>query len=282
MTATIEIPIANLDNGMTDKKSSDAQRPRVWPTESLEAHTIFCVPERKPAGFRSLTLPNGAPERFTEGEARGTLNIRLARMFEERHVDPLRLRRGVTPPAVPGAQKDLSLYTLLAHQDGIFVGSLSVRVDSVHGLAVDELYGDEIAALREAGARVCEFVNLTVDMNSAPKRALACLFHAAYLFAGKVWACDYAIIEAPPQHADFFRKALGFEPIGEQRVNRRVSSQETLLCVHLRSVLQRLAAVGGKPELAAVDGGVLPYGFSPQEAAGVARRLLGMVAGSFR
>ena len=108
--------------------------------------------------------------------------------------------------------------------------------------------------LRAAGARVCEFVNLTVDMNSAPKRALACLFHTAYLFAGKVWACDYGVVEAPAQHAEFFCKALGFEPIGEQRANRRVSSQETLLCVHLRTVLERLAALGGKPQLAASRG----------------------------
>ena len=268
---------------MADKKSRDVQRARVWPTESLEGHTVFSsVPAPKSAGFRSLTLANAAPERFAEGEARGTLNIRFARMFEERHADALRPRRGATPPAVPGAQKDLSLYTLLAHQDGSFVGSLSVRIDSMRGLAVDDVYGDEIATLRAAGARVCEFVNLTVDMNSAPKRALACLFHTAYLFAGKVWACDYGVVEAPAQHAEFFCKALGFEPIGEQRANRRVSSQETLLCVHLRSVLERLAALGGKPQLAASEGTVLPFGFSPQEATGVARRLLAMVAGSFR
>jgi hypothetical protein len=266
---------------MADKKSSNLSHGRVWPTEALEAHTIFSVPEPKPAGFHSLTLPNAAPERFAEGEARGTLNIRFARMFEERHADPARPRRGASTPGVPGVQKDLSLYTLLAHQDGSFVGSVSVRIDSTRGLAVDDLYGDETTALRGAGARLCEFVDLTVDMNSAPKRALACLFHAAYLFAGKVWACDYGIIEAPPHHADLFCDALGFEPIGEQRTNRRAFSQETLLCVHLRTVLERLAALGGKPHLAPGETSVFPFGFSPQEAAGVCRRLLAMVAGSF-
>lgn len=267
---------------MADKKSSDAWRGRVWPTESLEAQTVFSVPAPKPVGFRSLTLANGAPERFAEGEARGTLNIRFARMFEERHVDAVRPRDGASPPAVPGAQKDLALYTLLAHQDGKFVGSLSVRIDSTRGLAVDDVYGDEIAALRSARARVCEFVNVSVDMNAAPKRALACLFHTAYLFAGKVWACDYGLIEVPVQHAEFFCKALGFESIGEPRANRRVASNETLLCVHLRTVLERLGTLGGKPHLAPTEASVFPFGFSPQEAAGVARRLLAMVAGSFR
>jgi hypothetical protein len=267
---------------MADKKSNDARYGRVWPTESLEAHTIFSVPAPKPVGFRSLTLANAAPERFLDGEARGTLNIRFARMFEERPAHAVRPGHNANVPTVPGAQKDLALYTLLAHQDGKFVGSLSVRIDSTRGLAVDDVYGDEAAALRAAGARVCEFVNLTVDMNSAPKRALACLFHAAYLFTGKVWACDYGLVEAPVQHTEFFCKALGFERIGEPRTNRRVSSNETLLGVHLRSALERLAALGGKPHLAPTEASVFPFGFSPQEAAGVARRLLAMVAGSFR
>ena len=39
------------------------------------------------------------------------------------------------------------------------------------GLAADELYRDETTALRDADSRVCEFVRLSVDMNSAPKRA---------------------------------------------------------------------------------------------------------------
>jgi hypothetical protein len=280
MKATIQALFPRILDNEMDNKTSDAQRGRVWPTESLEAHTIFSVPPQKPAGFRSLTLVNGAPERFAESEARGTLNIRLARLFEDRHADPLRPRRGVLAPAMPSVQKDLSLYSLLAHEDGRFVGSLSVRVDSVRGLAVDELYGDETAALREAGVRLCEFVDLAVDMYSAPRRAAACAFHAAYLLAGKVWACEYGLIEAPVQHAEFLCKALGFEPIGEQRANRRASSQETLLCVHLRSVLERLAAIGGKPEIAVHDGNLLPFGFSPQEAAGVTRRLLAMVAGA--
>jgi hypothetical protein len=153
-----------------------------------------------------------------------------------------------------------------------------VRLDSGGGLAADELYRDETGALRDAGSRVCEFVRLSVDMNSAPKRAVAGLFHAAYLFAGGVCGCDYGLIEAPAQHADLFRLGLGFETIGEARLNPRVSTIEALLGVHLRTALDELARLGGRPDIAAQEQKLFPYGFSPDEAVGVVRRLAGLAA----
>jgi hypothetical protein len=262
---------------VADKGSNKDKRGFVLTeTQPLGGKTIFdapAPPSRKPARFRSLTLVGATPGRFGEGEPRGTLKIRLARMFEERRADAMRVRVRDAEPSVPGAQKDPHLYTFLAHDGGQFVGSLSVRLDSPRGLAADELYRDETAVLRDHGCRVCEFLNLSVDMNSAPRRAVACLFHAAYLFAGAVWSCDYGVIEAPARHADFFRASLGFEPIGEERLNTRVSTQEALLCVHLKAVLDRLGRLGGRPDLAAAETTLFPYGFSPEEAAGVVRRL---------
>jgi hypothetical protein len=252
----------------------------VWPSESLDAKTIFGTPTVAPkqARFRSLTLVRAAAARFDEGEPRGSLKIRLARMFEERRVDSLRKRSADQEGPVPGALQDPYLYTFLAHENGQFVGSLGVRLDSGGGLAADELYRDETGALRDAGSRVCEFVRLSVDMNSAPKRAVAGLFHAAYLFAGGVCGCDYGLIEAPAQHADLFRLGLGFETIGEARLNPRVSTIEALLGVHLRTALDELARLGGRPDIAAQEQKLFPYGFSPDEAVGVVRRLAGLAA----
>ncbi|HSD52526.1 MAG TPA: hypothetical protein VLC47_00080 [Burkholderiales bacterium] len=252
----------------------------VWPSESLDAKTIFGTPTVAPkqARFRSLTLVRAAAARFDEGEPRGSLKIRLARMFEERRVDILCKRSPDSEGAVPGALQDPCLYTFLAHENGQFVGSLGVRLDSGQGLAADELYRDETTALRDASSRVCEFVRLSVDMNSVPKRAVACLFHAAYLFAGGVCGCDYGLIEAPAQHADLFRIGLGFETIGEARLNRRVSMTEALLGVHLRTALDDLARLGGRPDIASQEQKFFPYGFSPDEAVGVVRRLAGLAA----
>ena len=265
---------------VVDKGSDKDKRGVVLAETPLDGKTIFdapAPPARRPARFRSLTLVGATPVRFGEQEPQGTLKIRLARMFEERRPDALRVRHPETGPSVPGVLKDPSLYTFLAHDSGQFVGSLSVRIDSPRGLAADDLYRDETAVLRDHGCRVCEFVNLSLDMNSVPKRALACLFHAAYLFAGAIWTCDYGVLEVPSRHADFFRFSLGFEPIGEERLNARVSTQEALLCVHLKSVLHRLLKLGGRPDIAAEDATLFPYGFSPEESAGVVRRLASLI-----
>lgn len=259
------------DKGPTKDKRGFA----LTETSPLAGRTVFDAgpTSRRAARFRSLTLVGATPVRFGEAEPRGTLKIRLARMFEERRAEALRARPREPASSVPGAQQDPHLYTFLAHDAGQFVGSLSVRLDSPRGLAADELYRDETAVLRDHGCRVCEFLNLTVDMNSAPKRAAACLFHAAYLFAGAVWSCDYGVLEAPARHVEFFRAALGFESIGEERLNARVSTVEQLLCVHLKTVLERAARVGGRPDAAAQDATLFPYGFSPEESVGVVRRL---------
>jgi hypothetical protein len=265
-----------LGEPLADKSTTKDKRGfALTETSPLDGRTVFdaAQPPRRAARFRSLTLVGATPVRFGEAEPRGTLKIRFARMFEERRAEALRARSREAEPSVPGAQQDPQLYTFLAHDAGQFVGSLSVRLDSPRGLVADELYRDETAVLRDHGCRVCEFLNLTVDMNSAPKRALACLFHAAYLFAGAVWSCDYGVLEAPARHAEFFRASLGFEPIGEERLNQRVSTVEQLLCVHLNAVLERLTRVGGRPDAAAQDATLFPYGFSPEESVGVVRRL---------
>jgi len=250
----------------------------VWPGGTLDAKTIFTTPSAKPSRFRSLTMVRAAPPRFEEGEPRGSLKIRLARMFEDRRAESLRPRAPESPPSVPGAQQDPYLYTFLAHDGGRLVGSLGVRLDSPLGLAADDLYRDELEALRDAGARLCELVRLSVDMNSAPKRAIGCLFHSAYLFAGSVCGCEYGVIEARAEHADFYRLSLGFQSIGEARLNRRVGQTETLLCAHLPAALGELARVGGQPDRAAQERTLFPYGFSPLEAVGVVRRLAGLAA----
>ncbi len=262
------------DKGTT-KDRPDRRGFALSETTPLEGRTVFDAgpQSRRPAQFRSLTLVGATPVRFGEAGPRGTLKIRLARMFEERRADAFRARTAQAEPSVPGAQQDPHLYTFLAHDGGQFVGSLSIRLDSPRGLAADELYRDETAVLRDHGCRVCEFINLTVDMNSAPRRAIACLFHAAYLFAGAVWSCDYGVIEAPSRHAEFFHAALGFEQVGDERLNPRVSAPEQLLCVPFKLVLERLAASGGRPDAAAQDPTLFPYGFSAEESVGVVRRL---------
>jgi hypothetical protein len=269
---------------LTTDNNSNGKGGGSWSTEPLGGTTIFsgAAPRTRPARFRSLTLVGTSPGRFGDGEPSGTLKIRLARMFEDRRPEVMRRRPHESAVSLPGQRRDPNLYTFLAHNDGKFIGSLSVRLDSTGGLAADDLYRDETGTLREAGAKVCEFLNLSIDVNSAPKRALACLFHAAYLFAGAVWAFDYGVIEVSTRHVDVFRYGLGFEPIGEERVNPRASAQEVLLCVHLKAALDQLLTLGGRPDIAAQETTLFPYGFSPEESAGVVRRLAELAASTLR
>jgi hypothetical protein len=57
-----------------------------------------------------------------------------------------------------------------------------------------------------------------------------------------------------------------------------VSTIEALLGVHLRTALDELARLGGRPDIAAQEQKLFPYGFSPDEAVGVVRRLAGLAA----
>ena len=111
------------------------------------------------------------------------------------------------------------------------MGTVSVRVDSPNGLSADDLYRQELAEDRNGGARLCEFTRLAVDDEAVHKNVLGGLFHTAYMYAHDVRNCDYGVIEVNPRHAVFYRRTLFFEPIGPERVNRRVNAPSVLLCV---------------------------------------------------
>ena len=98
-------------------KTKDKRGFALAETSPLGGRTIFdaALPSRRAARFRSLTLVGATPVRFGEAEPRGTLKIRLARMFEERRAEALRARPRDAELSVPGAMQDPHLYTFLAH-----------------------------------------------------------------------------------------------------------------------------------------------------------------------
>jgi hypothetical protein len=86
------------------------------------------------------------------------------------------------------AQDERSESTFAAYDDGRLAGTLSLRFDSSEGLAADEIFGEEMDALRSTGHRICEFIRLAVDASGASKPVLAGLFHTAYLYAKQLRA----------------------------------------------------------------------------------------------
>jgi hypothetical protein len=168
---------------------------------------------------------------------------------------------------------DPNLFTFVAYSSGELMGTVGLRIDSEQGLAADEVYKDEVDALRSHGSRLCEFTRLAIDANANSKPVLAGLFHTAYLFAYRVRGYDSAVIEVNPRHVAFYRRALGFEVVGPERLKPRVEAPAVLLAIRFEVISDALERYAGRPELARSTHLLFPHGFTPQDEAGIIERL---------
>lgn len=86
-----------------------------------------------------------------------------------------------------------------------------------HGLPLDSVYPDELAALRQQGHKLVE-VGLFADRRKEFDRSIYCLLDLmrwATYFAVEMLQTPYAVIGVHPHHAKFYSKILGFQPMGE-------------------------------------------------------------------
>jgi len=226
--------------------------------------------------FRSLLTAAGeAGELDDPSRIAGAFKIRVAkREGFQRAAGTLVERRysgrGYQPPA---PKQDPHLFTFVAYDEGNLVGTVGIRLDSEQGLGADALYKDEIDVLREGGCKVCEFTRLAVDVTAVSKSVLAGLFHTAYLYAGALHGCTFMVIEVNPRHVPFYRRALGFEPLGPERLNQRVNAPAVLLCASFESIAAGLRRFGGRLHEFPNERSLFPYGFAPHEEAGILQRL---------
>jgi hypothetical protein len=231
--------------------------------------------------FRSLTLADGIEQTIEDpGALQGAFKIRVAKREGFRRdastlVDRRYSDRGYKTKT---AEPDPHLFTFVAYDEGELVGTVSIRIDSDQGLSADELYKDELDVLRNGGCKLCEFTRLAVDVVNVSKPVLAGLFHTAYLYAGEVHACTFCVIEVNPRHVPFYRRALKFEPIGPERTNLRVKAPAVLLCASFEAIADGLKKFGGRHEQAAGERSLFPWGFSPNEEAGILDRLKALEA----
>jgi len=260
-----------------DDESLDALLP---PANTSSGETVV---DQRALRFRSLTLAEAdltaldAPGGFHNG-----FKIRVAKLSGRRReagtlVERRYQGRGYTIPHI-GADPDLS--TFIAYDEGVLVGTVGVRLDSEKGLSADELYRGEIDALRNDGARICEFTRLAVDKTAASKPVLAGLFHTAYLYSALIRGCTHAVIEVNPRHVAFYGRALKFDPIGPERMNKRVDAPAVLLCAPFATIAEGLARFAGRPEVPGAKSSLFVYGFPPDEEVGVLNRLRGLIGAS--
>jgi len=259
-----------LVNGSISRPTGTSSEPP--PTRGTTGLTVF---DDIALRLRNLTVEQLDPEDGDPGQLPGAFKIRLAHSRPLNAdagslVDRRYIRRGYRTAGPTGG--DSNLYTFVAYDEGKLSGTVSIRIDSKRGLAADELYRDEIDELRKAGCKVCEFTKLALDVKVVSKPVLAGLFHTAYLFAARLRNCSFGVIEVNPRHVTFYRHALRFEPIGPERMNRRVDAPAVLLCVAFETIAEGLSKYATRtPRIASRN--LFVHGFTKDEEAGVLERL---------
>lgn len=168
---------------------------------------------------------------------------------------------------------DPSLYTFAAYDSGTLVGTMGVRLDSPAGLKIEELYGDELEALRARNCRLTEFTRLAVAESAASKEVLGALFHTAVLFSHVVRGCTNVVIEVNPRHVAYYRRMLFFKPLGPQRHLDRVGAPAVALVLEFPTLMNAIGEFFSKPDWREHPGSVFSSWFSPHDAEGILNRL---------
>ena len=253
-------------------------RPAFMPLQHASRVGGETVYNEAPLRFRNLSVAE--PELPTFGDLPGSqegFKIRVARQASRhkeagRMVDQRYNGRGYKTPASSPSEADPNLSTFLAYDEGRMVGTVSVRLDSPNRLSADRLYPEELAGLRRAGHKLCEFTRLAVDAKSASKPVLAGLFHTAFLYASRLHGFTHAVIEVNPRHVAFYKRSLGFEVVGGERMNTRVNAPSVLLEVPFSSIDEGLHRAG-HGHASGRASTLLLHGFPRSDESGVLQRL---------
>jgi hypothetical protein len=168
---------------------------------------------------------------------------------------------------------ELDQLTLVTSDHDEVIGTLTIGFDSDRGLLAEELFPDEIDALRASGRRVCEFTKLAIDSEVRSQRVLAAMFHVAFIYAHRIRGCDNLLIEVNPRHTRYYEAKLGFTSVGPERLNRRVNAPAVLLSLDLWHAHEQINKFGGRSTLATAEKTLYSYGFSDIEEAGILKRL---------
>lgn len=163
--------------------------------------------------------------------------------------------------------------TLTATEKELVVGTLTLGIDSEHGILADDIFKEEIDKFRSEGARVCEITKLAFDPAVRSNMALASLFHLAAIYARHLHNRTDIFIEVNPRHRRFYEHMLGFQRLGEPKINMRVNAPAYLLAVNLDYVDEQVQKFGGTSSHPGNERSFYPLFFSPREEKGIIQRL---------
>ena len=250
-------------------------------TEHESGDTIIDVPFETPAALRSMLLDpqseDAASGMPADAVGERLFKIRAADSHGHRSsasilINKMYATRGYTTTGLPVASVPHKV-TLVAEEKDQTVGTITVGFDSSSGLAVDELFRDEVNVMRWRGLRVCEFTKLAMDHAVRSKRVLASLFHVAYIYAHRLKEFDALLIEVNPRHVSYYERMLGFVVAGPERHNERVDAPAVLMSLDFAHARAQISRYGGKPQMSKLARCLYPYFFSVGEESGIVARI---------
>ncbi len=225
------------------------------------------APSPCPNDFDSIAFASSRTSTYTVECADPHRHDRAVRLLIERMYS----WRGLAPVDADVATARPDRITLVASDESAIFGTVTLGLDGRDGILADALYPEELARLRRRGARLCELTRLAMDTHHNAREVLGALLHLVYIHGRLIHGASDVVIEVHPRHAGFYRRMLGFSPIGEERVCQRVNAPAVLLHLDLRHVDEQIALHGGtsKPGLRSL----YPYFFSPEEQDEILREL---------
>ncbi len=224
-----------------------------------------------------LAYPDTSSTGVLFSDAESGLAVRMASTRGQRNEASFLIRRryGWRGLATDFPAPDPDCVTLVASSADHAVATITVGFDCPAGMAVEALYPEEVAQLRSGGARLCEFTRFAIEHTEHSLELLAMMFHIAYLYARRQRRSTHLLAEVHPRHLRFYRRMLGFEALGPERVCPRVEAPAVLMWLSLDWGERQIARYGGRPELARTMRSLYPLFFSPHEEAGIVARLSG-------
>lgn len=181
----------------------------------------------------------------------GEIELTVARCGEEKRlaedlVYRLYSARGYAVEASPDASVEPSSgrrsSVILAFDGAHAVGTVTVGIDSMAGLLVDEVHREHVDRLRESGLRLGEVVRLAVDESSDSRVVLASLFNAAHgvMVANRL---DDVFVEVNPRHVGFYRRALCFKVDGPETTCPRVGAPSVLMRMKVADLTDKIGSL---------------------------------------
>lgn len=159
--------------------------------------------------------------------------------------------------------------TFLVEAEGKSAGTVTVFPDSPLGLPADEIFKEEIDALRDAGRTPVEIGRLTIDKEHMNDRTiLTTLFDILSLYSRCILGATDLVITVNPSHQRFYERMLLFETIGTARTLGSVCDAPAVLMrldLELQKTVIRWAhGEGALPE--DLNPGRTFYGYFSSEA----------------